>query len=160
MAIMKAQVFNPGDRVIRHGSKDRAVFFVVKGEVFGLDETFPVTRNLFSCGAVLGIDSFLDNDKWTMDVICKTEDTVVGKIDYESFLELRENYPAGAIQFYNRLLRHKAYALIYEKKNNKEYFTDQMEQQLRGMLLTDQDLLIDLQLGSKKEIHNLFIANR
>ena len=50
--------------------------------------------------------------------------------------------------------------LIYEKKNNIEYYQDQMERQMDGLGLTDQDLMIDLKLGSSKAIHNMYEANR
>jgi hypothetical protein len=50
--------------------------------------------------------------------------------------------------------------LIYEKKNNPVYFADRMDREMRGMSLKDSDLLIDLRLGSQKDIENLFESNR
>ena len=49
--------------------------------------------------------------------------------------------------------------MVYSKKNDSQYFTDRMEKQINGMALKDQDLFIDIRLGSEKEIYNLFEAN-
>ena len=56
MQMTKAQLFKAGDRIIRNKTKDRAFLFVIKGSAFGLDDTFPVTRNMFNQGSVIGID--------------------------------------------------------------------------------------------------------
>jgi len=53
----------------------------------------------------------------------------------------------------------KSYELIYSRKNN-DYLRERMEEKWGEMNLEDKDLLIDLKLGSKKEIENLFEANR
>ena len=62
-----------------------------------------------------------------MDLIAKTDDTVIGRIDWEQFVEMKEQNAPSAIKFYNKIMRHKSYQLIYEKKNNTRYFTDRME---------------------------------
>jgi len=49
--------------------------------------------------------------------------------------------------------------MIYDKKNNNDYFTDKIEKQVTNMALTDQDFFIDLKLGSEKAIKNVFKAN-
>ncbi len=59
---------------------------------------------------------------------------------------MKETQAASAIKFYNRIIRHRAYELVYEKKNNPVYFADRMERQMKG--LKDSDLLVDLRLGS------------
>ena len=41
MVLLKCQGFSPGDRVIRNNTRDRGLFFVVSGQFFGLDDTFP-----------------------------------------------------------------------------------------------------------------------
>ena len=51
----------------------------------------------------------------------------MGKFDYDRFLEIKESQAASAIRFYNRIVRHRSYELIYEKKNNPVYFSDRME---------------------------------
>ena len=56
MNLFRAQQFNEGDRVIRKDSNDRALFFVIEGVLFGLDEAFPSSRNKFLKGAILGVD--------------------------------------------------------------------------------------------------------
>ena len=72
----------------------------------------------------------------------------MGKLDYDRFVEMKEQQPASAIHFYNRIIRHRSYELVYEKKNNPVYFADRMERQMKGMGLKDSQLLIDLRLGS------------
>ena len=49
--------------------------------------------------------------------------------------------------------------MIYNKKNDGEYFSERMEKQINGLALKDQDFFIDIKLGSEKEIYNLFEAN-
>ena len=115
---------------------------------------------MFKSGAILGVDQFLENDRWDMDIICEDDGSIIGKIDYDTFVELKETQAASAIKFYNRLMRHKSYELIYEKKNNEEYFVDRMEKEMARMALSDGDLLCDLRLGSEKSIQNLFEANQ
>lgn len=56
MQMTKAHMFSAGDRIIRNKCRDRCLLFVIKGSLFGLDDTFPVTRNLFKQGSVIGID--------------------------------------------------------------------------------------------------------
>ena len=70
MGMMKCQGFNPGDRVIRNKTRDRGLFFVISGQFFGLDDTFPQTRHVFKTGAIIGMDQFLDSERWDMDIIC------------------------------------------------------------------------------------------
>ena len=67
---------------------------------------------MYGAGAILGVDQFLENDRWEMDVICKIKGSVMGKIEYDQFEELKEQQPASAIRFYNRIIRHRSYQLI------------------------------------------------
>ena len=54
------------------------------------------------------------------------------------------------------------YDLIYEKKNKApDYFTDQVDVEMKKMHIKDEDLIIDLRIGNNKEfLANLFEANR
>ena len=51
------------------------------------------------------------------------------------------------------------YQLLYDKKNDEEYFKDQMENRIKGMELKDEDFFVDLKMGSQKDIQNMFKAN-
>ena len=58
----------------------------------------------------------------------------------------------------NRVIRHKCYQLVYERKNNPDYFKDRMEADIEKMNLKDQDFFVDLRLGGQQQIFNLFKA--
>jgi hypothetical protein len=102
----------------------------------------------------------MKDDYWDMDLICKEEGSIMGKFEYKSFLALKDTQPASAIKIYNRIVRHMSYELLYKKKNDPEYFTNRMMEIYKDLKLKDEDLFIDLKLGSSKEISNLFIANQ
>ena len=71
MMEMKIQMFNPGDRVVRNKTKDQALYIVVSGLFFGLEENYPSKKDMmFSTGAVIGCKQFIKNDYWDMDIIC------------------------------------------------------------------------------------------
>ena len=67
--------------------------------------------------------------------------------------------PQTAIKIYNRVFRQKTYAMIYERKNDIEYYHEHFERMVDGKGLTDQDLMIDIRIGDSKEIFNLYQAN-
>lgn len=67
--------------------------------------------------------------------------------------------PQTAIKIYNRVFRQKTYAMIYERKNDIEYYHEHFERAADGNGLTDQDLMIDIRIGGSKEIFNLYQAN-
>jgi hypothetical protein len=52
-----------------------------------------------------------------------------------------------------------SYELLYKKKNDPEYFTNRMMEIYKDLKLKDEDLFIDLKIGSSKELSNLFMAN-
>ena len=158
MQYVKVQLNYPGDRILTINSKERAIYFVVSGSFFGLDDTYPSTRDLYRPGAVIGVDQFLQSDRWDMDLLCK-EEGLIGKFDYSAFELLKQDNPQTAMKLMNRIIRHKCYQLIYDKKNKIDYFTDRMEKEYEGLNLEDKDLLVDLRLGSEKAIYNLFRAN-
>lgn len=49
--------------------------------------------------------------------------------------------------------------MLYEKKNNPEYFRERMEEAINDFKLTDEDFFVDLKMVSTKEFKNLFEAN-
>lgn len=67
---IQGQVFYTGDRVIRSETKDRAIFIVVEGEFFAFDSDPGAQTKKYKPGAVLGLDQFLNDDYWQMDLIC------------------------------------------------------------------------------------------
>lgn len=81
---IKGQLFNPGDRVIRRNTRDRALYFVVSGQFFGLDQNYPVKRTTYKTGAVIGVQEFLHDDKWEMDLICH-EEGIIARYDHKFF---------------------------------------------------------------------------
>ena len=53
---IKGQLMYSGDRVIRNKKKDRALFFVVTGTFFTLDDNYPNMGPVYKPGAVIGVD--------------------------------------------------------------------------------------------------------
>lgn len=51
------------------------------------------------------------------------------------------------------------YELIYEQKNNIDFYNRNMKEQMEVLSLSDQDLIIDLKLGNPRDIRNLYDAN-
>lgn len=49
--------------------------------------------------------------------------------------------------------------MLYEKKNNPEYFRERMEEVINDLQLKDEDFFVDLKMGSTKEFKNLFESN-
>ena len=94
-----------------------------------------------------------------MDIIAKVQGCVIAKIEWEAFAEYRDQQPFSAIRFYNRLIKHKSYKLIYDVKNN-EYLREQIEERWAEMQLKDTDLFIDFKLGGPPVFNNLYEANR
>ena len=77
-----------------------------------MDDSFPEQRKMFGAGSILGIDQFLENDRWEIDIVCKIKGSIMGKIEFDMFEELREKQPQSAIRFYNRVTRLKSLELI------------------------------------------------
>lgn len=59
----------------------------------------------------------------------------------------------------NRVIRNLTYELIYEKKNNIEYYNTHMQSSLDGMSLRDPDLMLDMRIGDPSKIQNIYKAN-
>ena len=150
----------PGDRVVRRNTKDRALFIVIQGEFFGLDDSYPSNRELYKTGSIIGADQFMKDDYWDMDLICKEDGSIMGKFEYKTFMDLKDTQPASAIKIYNRIVRHMSFEMLYKKKNDPEYFSKRMMEVYQDLKLKDEDLFIDLRLGNTKEITNLYAANR
>lgn len=151
---------NHGDRVTRRQTKDRCLFIVISGSFFSLGEGYPRMSETYKTGAIIGVDQFMKDDYWDMDLICKEEGSIMGKFEFQTFQSIKDSQPATAIKIYNRIVRLMSFEMIYRKKNDPEVFTDRMMEIYSDLRLKDEDLLIDLRLGQPKEITNLFMANQ
>jgi hypothetical protein len=65
----------------------------------------------------------MKDDYWDFDLICKEENSIIGKFDYKQFCDLKDSQAAAAIKIYNRIIRHMSYELLYKKKNDPDYFS-------------------------------------
>ena len=84
----KAQMMWNGERLVRRNVKDRAIFFVVQGQFTGLDDCFPVNKQVYKPGSILGCEQFLKDDPWDVDIICEENQSLVVKFDYDQFSNL------------------------------------------------------------------------
>ena len=116
-----------GDRIIKRHAKDRAIYFIIQGSAFGLDDGYPVERTIYSTGDVIGINQFLHDEKWEQDIFCKEDQSVIGRITYSQFQDLKSQQPQSAIKFYNRIIRKRCLDLVDEKKKNGTYMIEGME---------------------------------
>lgn len=87
---VKGMVSNPADRVIRRNTRDRALYFVVSGQFFGMDDSYPSNRTTYKTGAVIGVQEFLHDDKWNMDLICH-EEGIIARYDHKAFRACKIN---------------------------------------------------------------------
>ena len=62
---VKGSNSQPGDRIIRRGTKDRSLYFVISGKYIGLGEDYPAKKETYKAGAIIGVTQFLHDDKWT-----------------------------------------------------------------------------------------------
>lgn len=81
---VKGSNTQPGDRVVRRGTKDRSLYFVISGAFIGLGEDYPAKKETYKAGAIIGVTQFLHDDKWTSDIICQ-EEGIIGRYEYSSF---------------------------------------------------------------------------
>lgn len=128
---------------------------VVTGEFFAIKDTYPNTGPVYKVGAVIGSEQFISGGNWDIDLICQ-QDGIIAKFTHESFEALKFNQAQSCSRIYNRIIRHRLMQLIYERKNNKEYFTDHMKPEIDKLLLHDNDFFIDFEVQTKEEINNLF----
>lgn len=106
-------------------------------------------QTLYESGAIIGAKQFLHGDRWDIDLISRADDGVIGKIQYNSYLHLQETQPSTAAHFYNRIIRHLTYELIYQRKNDDEFYDTYMGRKIDVLGLSDEDLIIDLKLGDR-----------
>jgi hypothetical protein len=51
---IRAQNMKAGDRLVRRDTRDRALYFVISGSLFGIGDGFPVENKLYPVGEILG----------------------------------------------------------------------------------------------------------
>lgn len=130
---------------------------VVTGEFFALGPDHPHGGKVFKEGSVIGTDQFLFDSFWKYDLICKQEG-IICKYSYESFDTLKFTNASACSRIYNRIVRHRLYELIYDRKNNKRYFTDCLQEEFEKHHFHDLDFFVDFKVENKEEINNLFKA--
>ena len=54
MTEVRCQNMTAGDRIVKHGAKDRAIYIVICGSAFGLPGTYPATKKIYNTGSVIG----------------------------------------------------------------------------------------------------------
>ena len=67
------------------------------------------------------------DEAWSYDLICRDEDSILGKLDWEDFLRMKEAQPLSAMKIYSRIMKHLQYQLIYNLKNNDDYYQQYMK---------------------------------
>ena len=135
---MRTIEFEPGERLIRRGTKDKSVLFVASGELIIFSYEGVENDVTYKEGAIFGIEEFLFDKPWDSDIICNKQATVC-KLKYENMLNLIATNALSASKLYKRIMRHYCYMQIYEKKkSNIGLF--QFKQ------IHDDDLFIDFKL--------------
>lgn len=64
---LKTCEFEAADRLVRAGTYDRSLIFVVQGTFMQFK---PTENQIFKEGAVLGIEQFLHGKPWDFDILC------------------------------------------------------------------------------------------
>lgn len=69
MSALKTSELEPADRLVRKGTKDRSIIFVVAGQFIGFGDAGEENL-IYKEGAVIGVEEFLKHDAWSRDIIC------------------------------------------------------------------------------------------
>lgn len=69
MNFMRTSELEPADRLVRRGTKDRCIMFVVSGQFIGFGE-LGQDNLIYKEGAVIGVEEFLKHNEWSRDIIC------------------------------------------------------------------------------------------
>lgn len=86
MNFFKTSELEMGERLIRRGTKDRCIIFIVTGEFLKFSD--PGQPNIeYKEGAVVGVEEFLKNREWPQDIIC-SQGGIVCKFTEESLLDM------------------------------------------------------------------------
>ena len=90
--VIKSTDFDPADRVIRKGTKDRSIIFIGGGQFMAFKEQ---ENEVYTEGAILGINEFINDAPWKYDIIC-SKGGYICKLQYESMLDMINSIPINA----------------------------------------------------------------
>ena len=108
---MKGTELEAADRVIKKGSWDRGMIIVVDGELIAFKDDGD--NEVFVEGAILGVEQFLFNKQWAVDIICgKT--AIITKLKWETLMDLVISNALTASRLYKRIMRHYCYMHLYD----------------------------------------------
>ena len=130
--------FESGERVIRAGTLDKAVLFVAGGDLICFSQEGVERDIVYHEGTILGVEQFLFDKPWPVDILCNTQATVC-KLTYENMLNLISTNALAASRLYKRIVRHYCFTQIYEKKKSNLGFFQYKN-------IEDDDLFIDFKL--------------
>lgn len=153
---LKGTEVEAAERVIKKGTWDRCMLVVADGELIAFRDDGE--NDVYTEGAILGIEQFLFNKKWDVDIICgKT--AIVTKLSWETLIDLVPSQALTASRLYKRIMRHYCYMQLYDsgKKAQNQHLFDFKN-------LTDEDLMIDFKLSLKdtkdKQLFNMLSQAR
>lgn len=69
LGALRTTEFEPAERMIRKGTKDRSLIFISGGSFICFKD---LENQIFKEGAVLGIEQFLHGKEWENDIICNS----------------------------------------------------------------------------------------
>ena len=103
---LKGTEVEAAERVIKKGTWDRCMLVVADGELIAFRDDGE--NDVYTEGAILGIEQFLFNKKWDVDIICgKT--AIVTKLSWETLIDLVPSQALTASRLYKRIMRHYCY---------------------------------------------------
>ena len=100
--------FEAGERIIRRGTVEKSVFFVAGGELISFSFDGSENDRVYGEGTILGIEEFLFDKPWDVDLMCNKQATVC-KLKYEAMLNLIATNALSASRLYKRIMRHYCY---------------------------------------------------
>jgi CRP-like cAMP-binding protein len=138
LGALKTSELEPGDRLVRKSTKDRALIFVIAGQFIGFNDT-GAGDLVYKEGAVIGFEEFLKHNEWPRDVIC-SQAGIVCRFTYETLLDLIHTNAISAIKMIRRIVRHQCYDYIYQHKMDQKVSFEFYH-------VHDEDLFINLKLN-------------
>jgi CRP-like cAMP-binding protein len=111
MSFLKTSELEPADRLVRNGTKDRSIMFVIAGQFIGFGE-IGQDNLIYKEGAVIGVEEFLKNNEWPRDIIC-SQAAIVCKFSYDLLQDMIHHSPISAIKMMRRIVRHQCYEYVY-----------------------------------------------
>lgn len=140
---LKATEFETADRVIKSGTWDRSLLILTDGELIAFSADGE--NQVYTEGAIIGVEQFLFNAKWDTDIICG-QTAVVSKLRWDALQDMVKSNAAAAAKVFKCVMRHYCYCNLYEegKKHSNQHLFNFKN-------ITDQDLMIDFKLLIKND---------